>query len=291
MSVLPDLTAIQGFLLCCSSFMLNIVLFSIINKLLNHLHKQGKFPGMGLKEPHKIQSDIGQASNWMVSIVQAVGAGILGVVVYQETGGKQMDVPCNLVRWYGWSSLGYWIYDTVCMYNIVTKDHQAKTDNLQEKSQNSFLKNLLRFVKWWPLLVAHHLVIITVVIPGILLQTRVRGDGIIGMSFLMEWSSIFVAWRSCLSRLGFKSSPMYRIVGVLMIIVFFLVRILLLPVAIYLCSAEADLNVIDLIKSLPNVCKIGTTAFYCLNLYWFSLMIIGLKKVIVESFSTKNKQS
>ena len=43
------------------------------------------------------------------------------------------------------------------------------------------------------------------------------------MSLICEFSSIFVAWRSALSRLGFKQSKVYWFVGVTMIVIFFLV--------------------------------------------------------------------
>ena len=116
-----------------------------------------------------------------------------------------------------------------------------------------------------------------------------RGDGIVGMSLICEFSSIFVAWRSALSRLGFKQSKVYWFVGVTMIVIFFLVRILLLPTTVYLYCSQLGLSLYQGIMGLPKVCKVGTSIMYGLNLYWFSLMIIGLKKALFPRTKTKDE--
>ena len=278
---MSDIPPHHGVLLCLVSLATSTALFSAIYRLLQFLQARRMFPGM---RPDRLSTDLSYAANWLVSAVQAVGAGLMGVAVTRSTSGSLMDTPCGLVRWYGWASLGYWLYDTGCMYTIVTRERERKS-----RERDSFLMNVFLFVKWWPMLVVHHVAIVGVVIPAIVMPSRVRGDGIIGMSFLMEWSSLFVAARSALSRLGYKETLLYRVVGLSMVVTFFLVRILLLPAAVYLYSSQADVTVYQGIVQLPNICKVGTAAFCSLNLYWFSLMVMGIRKALFQKQAAKNE--
>ena len=65
-----------------------------------------------------------------------------------------------------------------------------------------------------------------------------------------------------------------------MVITFFFSRIFLLPYVVHLYCSQSNLGLLEGIYSLPLLCKLGTSSFYSLNLYWFYLMLKGCVKAI-----------
>ena len=64
-----------------------------------------------------------------------------------------------------------------------------------------------------------------------------------------------------------------------MVAAFLLVRILLVPLVIYLYSMEQGLSMVQGMLTMPRQCVMGTVMFYGLNCYWFALMVRGSVKV------------
>ena len=139
----------------------------------------------------------------MVSALQATFATGVGLVAVHLAGTDLLHIRLPFLRPFAWFSLGYWLYDLVCLFVLITRErqeaelkkHAANGDEVGGRRRASLLRNVVNFVRWWPGIVFHHLGIATVLIIGILPTTRVRGDSIIGYSLLMELSSIFVALR------------------------------------------------------------------------------------------------
>ena len=137
------------------------------------------------------------------------------------------------------------------------------------------------FVTWWPGIVAHHLGIILFMVVGVLSPTRAgQGDGLITLGLLTEFSSIFVAGRGLLARLGMREGKWYLVVNICMVFTFFLARILLVPAVIILYSTQIGALPLQGFLSIPLKCQLGTLAFYMLNSYWFFLMIRGCLKAL-----------
>jgi len=65
----------------------------------------------------------------------------------------------------------------------------------RKDTSRGLITNIINFIQWWPGIVFHHIGILVFLSLGILYTSRVRGDGIVGFSLLMELSSIFVALR------------------------------------------------------------------------------------------------
>jgi hypothetical protein len=215
--------------------------------------------------------NVWNAANWLVSAIQAVLATLVGiwVVLYARLDVTDTHIP--FLKPYAWFSLGYWLYDLVCMYILVTLP--------KGKTWPSFT-NLMNFIQWWPGIVFHHIGLIAVLLFGIIFTGRVRGDGVVGLALLMELSSIFVALRSFLAKLDLKRTRAYLIVSILMVLTFFTARILLIPWVLHLYSTQSNLTLLQGLFSLPLVCRLGTALFYSLNIYWFSLMLKGCVKAI-----------
>ena len=99
------------------------------------------------------------------------------------------------------------------------------------------------FVAWWPGIVAHHLGIILFMAVGVLSPTRAgQGDGLIIIGLLTEFSSIFVAARGFLARVGLRESKWYIGVSIAMVVSFFIARILLVPLVIVLYSRQVPMK-------------------------------------------------
>jgi hypothetical protein len=167
--------------------------------------------------------DLWSAANWLVSALQATFATGVGLVGISRSGTDMLHIRLAFLRPFAWFSLGYWLYDLVCLFILVTREqldedlkkknnNAAKAalisnsggDNTSQKQSFSssglppliaLPRSIVRFVCWWPGIVFHHLGIVSFLVVGILTTTRVQGDSIIGYSLLMELSSIFVALR------------------------------------------------------------------------------------------------
>eukprot|EP00088_Acartia_fossae_P059434 TRINITY_DN7054_c0_g1_i3.p1 TRINITY_DN7054_c0_g1~~TRINITY_DN7054_c0_g1_i3.p1 ORF type:complete len:262 (+),score=50.68 TRINITY_DN7054_c0_g1_i3:508-1293(+) len=211
------------------------------------------------------------AANWLVSALQAALATLVGLCVVLYAKLDVLHTNIQFLKPYAWFNLGYWLYDLVCMYILVTLP-QGKT------RPNAI--NLMYFIQWWPGIVFHHIGIIAVLLFGIIFTSRVRGDGIVGLALLMELSSIFVALRSFLAKLEMKGTRAYLLVSILMVLTFFSARIVLIPAVLHLYSSQSNLSLLQGLFSLPLVCRIGTACFYSLNIYWFSLMVKGCVKAV-----------
>ena len=105
----------------------------------------------------------------------------------------------------------------------------------------------------------------------------------------MELSSVFVAARAALAKLGVKNTSLYLWMSVCMVATFLLARIVLLPGVIYLYSMQQGLTMLQGMLSMPRQCVIGTVMFYGLNCYWFSLMVRGCVRLVTGDTGRRKK--
>lgn len=109
----------------------------------------------------------------------------------------------------------------------------------------------------------------------------IRGGGhcIYSYMFMMEFSTPFVSLRSILSTLGLKETRIYIINGLIMLLSFFICRVLMWPYVMWRYSLEIKLNIWQAIYGLPAGCIIGILVLFLPQLYWFFLMLKGALKV------------
>ena len=226
--------------------------------------------------------DILYAANWLVSLVHALITMLVGVVLCYESGLVLMDVQLSLLYPYGWLSLGYWLYDLISLALLANKTSHPTVPAKPGVSQvvRRAVHQVVTLIRWWPGMVGHHIGVITFLWVAVLNTDRQRGDGMVAVSFIMEFSSVFVAARSALARLGFKNTSIYLWISICMVAAFLLGRIVLVPGVIYLYSMQQGMNMVQGVLSMPRQCVIGTIMFYGLNCYWFALMVKGCVKVL-----------
>jgi TLC domain len=114
------------------------------------------------------------------------------------------------------------------------------------------------------------------------------GDCIFTTVFLMELSTPFVSIRGILSIMGLKNAKIYVVNGLVMLISFFLCRIVLLPYVMWMYSEAANLGYFEAAFALPKACKWSIAIILLPQIYWFNLMLKGASKVF---FPSKQKGS
>ncbi|GAB0092952.1 uncharacterized protein DMENIID0001_080040 [Sergentomyia squamirostris] len=147
--------------------------------------------------------------------------------------------------------------------------------------------SFLHYISHQPLMVGHHIFIGSFGLCVIAYLRGGLGDCIFSFIFMMEASTPFVSLRSILSTMGLKSSNLYVINGVLMLVTFFVFRILMLPFVFYWYSQTVNLPFLRAVASLPRGCKISICILFLPQIYWFYLIVRGALKV----FFPKEKAS
>ncbi|KAJ9581266.1 hypothetical protein L9F63_023538, partial [Diploptera punctata] len=183
---------------------------------------------------------------------------------------------------YAWFGAAYFFYDIWSMYRV----HSSSTVS---NGHGCRLARLKDYLTKQPIIVLHHLFIGSF---GFLVIVYLRGglgDCIFGFVYLMELSTPFVSFRGILSRLKMKSSQLYIMNGLVMLVTFFFCRVVMFPYVCYLYSQLVGLPYLEAVMSLPIGCKIGITVLMLPQLYWFSLMLYGAVRVFCRrDHITKN---
>lgn len=99
------------------------------------------------------------------------------------------------------------------------------------------------------------------------------GDCVFSFFFLMEFSTPFVSFRSILSILNLKKTKIFMINGLLMLITFFIFRIIMLPALLWKYSQIVNLPFLTAVMKLPLGCQLSIIALFVPQFYWFHLMI------------------
>ena len=167
-----------------------------------------------MKEEMKmVVQSLWSAANWSVSFLQATLATLVGFSAVLYTRSDILHTQLSFLKPYAWFSVGYWFYDLICLYVIVSMERKDTSRGL--------ITNIINFIQWWPGIVFHHIGILVFLSLGILYTSRVRGDGIVGFSLLMELSSIFVALRKGFLYLIYEIIKFCHYSSLLNIIYFF----------------------------------------------------------------------
>lgn len=139
--------------------------------------------------------------------------------------------------------------------------------------------NFFQYLKSEPLMVGHHIFIGSFGLSVIVFLRGGLGDCIFSHIYIMEASTPFVSFRSILSTMGMKEHRYYVINGILMLITFFIFRVLLLPYLLMWYANTINTPLLTAIASLPRGCKISVAILFIPQYYWFFLIARGAVKV------------
>ena len=117
---------------------------------------------------------------------------------------------------------------------------------------------------------------------------KTLGGCFYGYIYMMELSTPFVCLRQILTHMQMKSSCIYAINGVFMIVTFFWCRIRPIPYMLYVHAYSTQLSFVDIVYSMPFKCRLGLVLVLVPQCYWFLLMIRGAVNLVWRKPSIKS---
>ncbi|XP_043213430.1 TLC domain-containing protein 3A-like isoform X1 [Amphibalanus amphitrite] len=207
----------------------------------------------------------------MVATVNALMAVAVGWYTVNRTGHDIINARAPLIYDWTWLVLLYFVYDIWAMYRV----HAAKLEY-----RGSLLERVRDFVRVKRLLIVHHVAITLLGGPVALHLRGSRGDFVIGCFFLLELSTPFVALRATLAAFDKKTTLLYKVNGVMMVVAFFICRILIFPFMYVACARTYEVSVIQVLAKIPWYCHTGNVLMLALQLHWFALMARGAVRVL-----------
>ncbi|XP_074969537.1 TLC domain-containing protein 3A isoform X1 [Phalacrocorax aristotelis] len=174
-------------------------------------------PGWSLKERILL-------SGRLVSTVQATMATVSGITVVLNCKDVVYDRHWLAVE-YIWVVVPYMTYDIYVMY--LCHWHKSRDRGVAEKKHS--LASVQSFLLQERLMVTHHLFILVVLTPVAQHFRGELGDFFVGCIFIAELSTPFVSLGKILMQLKMQDTLLHKVNGILILVTFFLCRILLFP--------------------------------------------------------------
>lgn len=303
----------RGLFLMSCGFVHFISLTTFFNKVLLETKKGLEF----ISKFHISLSDCLDISNKLVSAFQAILSFVFGSIICGYSCSKNfLWSSVVITESYAWFASAYFLYDIFSMYRVWNAkifdrlklkkiDFDNRLNDFYSKVVPSLkngelrifqkmqigdekIPNFMEYLRRNPLIVFHHLLIGGW---GLLVIAHLRGslgDCIFSFFYVMEFSTPFVSFRAILSILKLKSSFLYMVNGVCMILSFFVVRILTLPYLLIKYSSVINQSVLSAAFSLPLTCRLSILAVFLPQFYWFYLISKGAIKMF---FPPKTKTS
>jgi len=263
-----------GVLTGVGEFLVGVIFFPsifLVCEILLHHSKTGR----EVCEHYKINNNgIHDISNKVTSSTFAVLACTIGWFVNQQCTGDIMRDRFYVLDNYLIFGVSYFFYDVVSMYlvyNTLTKDNV--TVSYSEVTQ---------FLSDRPLIVFHHILVPLIGFPALMYFRNGYGDCLLGTSFMIEASTPFVSLRVILVHLNMKESLVYMVNGIMMLLSFFLCRVMLFPILYWWYSNVLGLSLISTIISIPCWVHAATFSLWFPQLFWFNKMLKGSLKVIKD---------
>ncbi|XP_060588039.1 ceramide synthase-like [Ruditapes philippinarum] len=216
-----------------------------------------------------------------VNAIQAILATVVGVIIAKSCQENIMTDVHWLTNTYAWFGLSYFLYDIWAMYNT----HFYLNLDIMLKMNNK--ERISHFVKFNKAMLVHHVILPFIFFPSILYFRNNKGDYFVGVLYTCEAAIPFIAVRFILSQLKIKDNIIYIIAGLLMIVVFFLVRVCIFPYLYMSYARYADIPFFQVPSSIPLKCNIGCLLILVLQLHFLYLMIRGAYREFYKMYERR----
>ncbi|XP_028319586.1 protein FAM57A-like isoform X1 [Gouania willdenowi] len=144
------------------------------------------------------------------------------------------------------------------------------------------LKSLRAFLlKDW-MLVLHHTVLLLVFMPITLFFRKGLGDFFIGCLFITEFSTPFISIGKILIQLGLENTRLFRVNGIVVLLTFFICRVLLFPFMYWRYGQQFGIPVHRVPFHLPLQCNVGNLVILAPQIYWFMLLLRKAKRLYLR---------
>ncbi|XP_026373599.1 TLC domain-containing protein 3A isoform X4 [Ursus americanus] len=181
------------------------------------------------------------------------------------TGGRIDPSWHWLARQYVWFLIPYMIYDSYAMY-------LCEWYRTRDQNHRHSLTTFRNFLSKNRLMIAHHAVILFVLVP---VAQRLRGDlgdFFVGCIFMAELSTPFVSLGRVLIQLKQQHTLLYKVNGILTLTTFLSCRILLFPFMYWSYGRQQGLGLLQVPFSIPFYCNVANAFLIAPQVYWFSLL-------------------
>ncbi|XP_069044489.1 ceramide synthase-like isoform X2 [Lepisosteus oculatus] len=207
----------------------------------------------------------------LVSSIQAIMASTAGYIIATSCDDIIEDQHW-LTSSYILFAVPYFIYDIYAMFMCYWHKLQVKGHGSGPGTLTTALRSYLRREF---LMVLHHVVMVTVCFPVSVFWRQGRGDYFQGCMFLAELSTPSVCLGKILIQYKQQHTLLHKVNGALMLVTFFLCRILLFPYLYWAYGRHAGLPVHLVPASLPWYCNLGAALLMAPQVYWFTLICRG----------------
>ncbi|XP_026565979.1 protein FAM57A [Pseudonaja textilis] len=99
-----------------------------------------------------------------------------------------------------------------------------------------------------------------------------RGDFFVGCIFTAELSTPFVSLGKTLMQLKMQDSLLHKINGILILVTFFLCRILLFPYMYWAYGQQMNIPIYKVPFHIPLHCNVANAFLIAPQMYWFALI-------------------
>ncbi|XP_030630415.1 ceramide synthase [Chanos chanos] len=245
-------------------------LFLLSKQCLKH------FPGLKWNE-----GDAVVVSARLVSSIQAIMASSAGYIISTSCDDIIEDQHW-LTSSYILFAVPYFVYDIYAMFlcywhKLQVKGHEVDTG---PKPMTVALSSYLR--KEF-LMVLHHVVMVTVCFPVSVFWRQGKGDYFQGVMFLAELSTPSVCLGKILIQYKQQHTLLHKVNGALMLITFFICRVLLFPYLYYVYGRYASIPFYLVPIAVPWQCNLGAALLLAPQIYWFSLICRGALRLFTGS--------
>nr|XP_006811227.1 PREDICTED: protein FAM57B-like [Saccoglossus kowalevskii] len=187
-----------------------------------------------------------------------------------------------LVNTYISFGLPYMLYDIYAMY--VVHYHQ----NPHIWSQGALTK-IMHYVKTQPAMILHHLALACLGYPIVMFYRNGKGDFFVGCFFSTELANPFIHLRAIFKQIGWQKTKLEILNGILLLITFFVGRLLLFPIMYHIYGRSKDLTLWEVPFNIPMHCNIGCATILSFQIYWLYLIVGATKRTLKSLFSKDDK--
>lgn len=224
-------------------------------------------------------------SERLVSAIHASLATAAGVTVVSSCRDVMRDNHW-LVNTFALFGAPYMACDIFAMY--LSHYHTQRVRGHKSLYGHHSLQTVRAFLlKDW-MLVLHHLTLLLVFMPITLFLRRGLGDFFIGCFFITECSTPFVSLGKILIQLGQDDTRLHRINGIIVLVTFFLCRILIFPFMYWTYGQKFRLPLHKVPFNLPLHCNLGNLVILAPQIYWFILLLKKARRLYQRQSKMKD---
>uniref|UniRef100_A0A8C6LIY9 TLC domain containing 3Bb n=1 Tax=Nothobranchius furzeri TaxID=105023 RepID=A0A8C6LIY9_NOTFU len=175
----------------------------------------------------------------------------------------------------------YFVYDIYAMFMCYWYKLQVKGHEEASAAPQHMRSVLTSYLRREFLMVLHHVVMVTVCFPVSVFLRQGKGDYFQGIMFMAELSTPSVCLGKILIQVSLQHTLLHKVNGALMLITFFIFRVLLFPYLYYAYGRYASIPFHMVPLSVPWHCNLGAALLMAPQLYWFSLICRGALRLFM----------